>query len=151
MVVLEGAAVGNALPTIASDLHISQFVWIRTAYGLSSSALLPLSGALAQIFGRRPVMLVSLLIFALGGALSGAATGEGMLFAGRSAYGARTQALTELEGNTDGIPAVMGLGGGGVLTLSSIILSDIVALHERGLYNGILGLCVHLWLVGLAA
>ncbi|KAI0960811.1 hypothetical protein AcV7_000093 [Taiwanofungus camphoratus] len=140
MVVLEGAAVGNALPTIASDLHISQFVWIGTAYGLSSSALLPLSGALAQIFGRRPVMLVSLLIFALGGALSGAATGEGMLFAGRCAYGARTQALTELEGNTDGIPAVMGLGGGGVLTLSSIILSDIVALHERGLYNGILGL-----------
>ncbi|KAI0935573.1 hypothetical protein AcV5_003966 [Taiwanofungus camphoratus] len=64
-------------------------------------------------------MLVSLLIFALGGALSGAATGEGMLFAGRT---------------------VMGLGGGGVLTLSSIILSDIVALHERGLYNGILGL-----------
>ncbi|KAI0935572.1 hypothetical protein AcV5_003966 [Taiwanofungus camphoratus] len=119
MVVLEGAAVGNALPTIASDLHISQFVWIGTAYGPSSSALLPLSGALAQIFGRRPVMLVSLLIFALGGALSGAATGEGMLFAGRT---------------------VMGLGGGGVLTLSSIILSDIVALHERGLYNGILGL-----------
>lgn len=66
-------------------------------------------------------MLVSLAIFAVGGALSGAANGSAMLFAGRT---------------------VQGLGGGGVLTLSSIILSDIVALHERGLYNGILGLWV---------
>ncbi|KAH9911656.1 MFS general substrate transporter [Fomitopsis serialis] len=119
MVVLEGAAVGNASPTIASDLDISQFAWIGTAYGLSSTALLPLSGGLAQIFGRRPVMLVSLAIFAVGGALSGASTGSTTLFAGRT---------------------VQGLGGGGVLTLSSIILSDIVALNERGLYNGILGL-----------
>ncbi|KAI0935588.1 hypothetical protein AcV5_003973 [Taiwanofungus camphoratus] len=45
-----------------------------------------------------------------------------------------------LKEKTDLILAVMGLGGGGVLTLSSVILSDIVALHERGLYNGILGL-----------
>ncbi|KAH9921355.1 MFS general substrate transporter [Fomitopsis serialis] len=121
MVVLEGAAVGNASPTIASDLDISQFAWIGTAYGLSSTALLPLSGGLAQIFGRRPVMLVSLAIFAVGGALSGASTGSATLFTGRT---------------------VQGLGGGGVLTLSSIILSDIVALNERGLYNGILGLSV---------
>ncbi|KZT68802.1 MFS general substrate transporter [Daedalea quercina L-15889] len=64
-------------------------------------------------------MLASLAIFAVGGALSGASTGSATLFAGRT---------------------VQGLGGGGVLTLSSIILSDIVALHERGLYNGILGL-----------
>ncbi|PCH33069.1 MFS multidrug transporter [Wolfiporia cocos MD-104 SS10] len=119
MVVLEGAAVGNALPTIAGDLDIEQFVWIGTAYGLASTALLPLSGGLAQIFGRRPVMLASLVVFAVGGAVSGAANGAGMLFAGRT---------------------VQGLGGGGVLTLSTIILSDIVALHERGLYNGLLGL-----------
>ena len=64
-------------------------------------------------------MLASLAIFAVGGALSSAANGSAMVFAGRT---------------------VQGLGGGGVLTLSSIILSDIVALHERGLYNGILGL-----------
>ena len=49
MVVLEGAAVGNAAPTIASDLHVEQFAWIGTAYGLSSTALLPLSGGLAQV------------------------------------------------------------------------------------------------------
>ena len=49
MVVLEGAAVGNASPTIASDLDIEQFAWIGTAYGLSSTALLPLSGGLAQV------------------------------------------------------------------------------------------------------
>ncbi|KAH9836724.1 major facilitator superfamily domain-containing protein [Rhodofomes roseus] len=119
MVVLEGASVGNASPTIAGDLSITQFAWIGTAYGLSSTALLPLSGGLAQIFGRRPVMLVSLTIFAVGGALSGASRGTATLFAGRT---------------------IQGLGGGGVLTLSSIILSDLVALHERGLYNGLFSL-----------
>ncbi|TFY62393.1 hypothetical protein EVJ58_g3901 [Rhodofomes roseus] len=119
MVVLEGASVGNASPTIAGDLSIIQFAWIGTAYGLSSTALLPLSGGLAQVFGRRPVMLVSLTIFAVGGALSGASRGTSTLFAGRT---------------------IQGLGGGGVLTLSSIILSDLVALHERGLYNGLFSL-----------
>lgn len=119
IVTLEATAVGNVLPTIASDLHIAQFIWIGTTYQLASTAWLPLGGGLAQIFGRRPVMLASLVVFAVGGAVSGAANGEAMLFTGRT---------------------IQGLGAGGVYTLSSIILSDLVPLRERGIYNGLLGL-----------
>ena len=77
-------SVSTALPTIIHDLHGSDFVWVGSAYALSSTAFLPMSGGLAQIFGRRPVMLVSLVFFALGSAISGAAQSMGMLIAGRS-------------------------------------------------------------------
>ncbi|CCM02629.1 uncharacterized protein FIBRA_04732 [Fibroporia radiculosa] len=119
IVVLEGSSMGNVLPTIAGDLDIAQFTWIGTTYQLASTALLPLSGGLAQIFGRRPVMLVALILFATGGAVSGSSNGEAMLFTGRT---------------------LQGLGAGGVLTLTSIVLSDILPLQERGVYNGLLGI-----------
>ncbi|TFY53267.1 hypothetical protein EVJ58_g9541, partial [Rhodofomes roseus] len=119
MVILETNIIGTAAPTIADDLKISQFLWIGNTYFLASTVLMPLCGGLAEIFGRRPVMLVSLVIFAVGGAVSGAANGEGMFFTGR---------------------IIMGLGAGGVLTMSSVIVSDMVSLKERGLYNGLLGL-----------
>ncbi|CCL98538.1 uncharacterized protein FIBRA_00537 [Fibroporia radiculosa] len=119
VVVLEATSVGTILPTVASDLRISQFTWIGSAYQLASTAWLPLSGGLAQIFGRRPVMLASLTLFAIGSAVSGASNGEAMIFTGRT---------------------IQGLGAGGVYTLSSIILSDLVPLRERGIYNAMLGI-----------
>lgn len=55
---LDLTAVSTALPTITDDLHgDSDFVWVGSAYALSGTAFLPLSGALADIFGRKPVML----------------------------------------------------------------------------------------------
>ncbi|PCH36157.1 hypothetical protein WOLCODRAFT_156886 [Wolfiporia cocos MD-104 SS10] len=82
MVILEGVAVGNALLTITGDLNIEQFIWISTAYGLTSTALLPLSGRLVQIFSCCLVMLTFLVVFAVNGAISGAVNGAGTLFAG---------------------------------------------------------------------
>ncbi|KAI0766215.1 major facilitator superfamily domain-containing protein [Trametes elegans] len=122
--VLEGYAVSTALPTIVSDLHSDQFVWVASAYALSSTALLPLSGGLAEAFGRRQVILGALAIFILGSAISGAAQSMNMLIAGRAVHGA---------------------GTGGILTLSQIILSDLVTLQERGTYNGLFGLT---WALG---
>ena len=53
-------AVSTALPTIVADLDGGDdFVWVGSAYALSSTAILPLSGSLANIFGRRPVMLLA--------------------------------------------------------------------------------------------
>lgn len=63
-----------------------KFTWVGTAYTLSSTAFQPLSGALADIFGRRPCMLGALTLFALGSALCGAAKDMPMLIAGRSEY-----------------------------------------------------------------
>ncbi|KAH8832958.1 major facilitator superfamily domain-containing protein [Flagelloscypha sp. PMI_526] len=114
---LDLTAIGTMLPTIDEDLGGSdKFSWIGTAYALSSTAFMPLSGNLADIFGRRLTMLLSVALFALGSALSGSAKTMEWLIAART---------------------VQGIGGGGILNLSDIIISDLVPLSERGTYQGL--------------
>lgn len=82
---LDLTAVGTALPTIAQDLKGgNKYVWVGSAYTLSSTAILPLSGSLADVFGRRPVMLLSIMFFALGSVLAGSARNMSMMIAARS-------------------------------------------------------------------
>jgi len=116
---LELSSVSTALPTIADSLHASQFTWVGSAYALSSTAMLPMSGGLAQTFGRRPAILASIGLFALGSGICGAANSMNALIAGR---------------------AIQGFGGGGIQSLTGIILSDLVTLQERGVYSGLYGL-----------
>ncbi|TFK88802.1 MFS general substrate transporter [Polyporus arcularius HHB13444] len=116
---LELTAVSTALPTIAHDLRADDFVWIGSAYTLSSTALLPMSGGMAQIFGRRPALLICLGLFALGSGICGGASSMGMLIAGRT---------------------VQGLGGGGIQSLSFIVLADLTTLQERGIYTSLFGI-----------
>lgn len=81
---LDLTAVATVIPTITEELGGgNDFTWIGSAYALSSTAILPLTGCLADIFGRRPVMLVSIAFLALGSALCGAAQNMTMLIAGR--------------------------------------------------------------------
>ncbi|KAL4246490.1 MFS transporter superfamily protein [Abortiporus biennis] len=116
---LEVTAVPTALPTITEGVHGQDFVWVNSAFSLAATSLIPTTGGLADIFGRRGIILSSFLLFALGSALCGAAKDMTWLIAGRS---------------------VQGAGSGGILSLSSIILSDLVSLRERAKYNGIIGL-----------
>ncbi|KAJ7276699.1 MFS general substrate transporter [Mycena rebaudengoi] len=116
---LELTTVSTALPTIANDLGITEFVWVGTAYSLASTAFLPMSGGLAEIFGRQHTLLLSILLFALGSALCGAARNQYVLIGGRT---------------------VQGLGGGGIRSLAVIILADLVTLEERGTYGILTGL-----------
>lgn len=115
---LEYTAVATTLPTIVHDLNGEDFVWVATAYALAATALLPASGGMAEIFGRRITMLGSLALFALGSALCGAAQSMNWLIAART---------------------VQGAGGGGILSITSIIVSDLVPLRERALYNALIG------------
>ncbi|PIL32228.1 MFS general substrate transporter [Ganoderma sinense ZZ0214-1] len=115
---LDMTAVSTAVPKMTNDLHGGDdFVWVGSAYGLASTAILPFSGRLADVFGRRPIMLTSIIIFLVGSALAGAAQTMSWLIAART---------------------VQGIGGGAILNLGSIILSDLVSLAERGTYQGIL-------------
>ncbi|KAG8879361.1 hypothetical protein FRB98_005697 [Tulasnella sp. 332] len=117
-------AVSTALPTITHDLDGAEFTWVGSAYNLASTAFVPLSGGLVQIFGRKPVMLGSLAFFILGSALCGAAVSMTMLITGRT---------------------VQGVGCGGILAVKDIIIADLVPLHKRvivPLVLGILGLGV---------
>ncbi|OCH84463.1 MFS general substrate transporter [Obba rivulosa] len=123
---LELTSVSTALPTILNDLHGTDFVWIATAYTLASTAVLPMTGGLAEIFGRRPAMLASLSLFGLGSALCGAAQNVPWLIAAR---------------------AVQGMGGGSMASLTNIIIADLIPLKDRGLISGVLAL---LWAVAAA-
>lgn len=116
---LEYTAVSTALPTITHDLKGEDFVWVASAYSLASTSLLPMSGGMANILGRRTTMLIFLALFALGSALCGSAQSMDWLIAAR---------------------AVQGAGGGGILSITSIIISDLVPLRERAIYNGLIGL-----------
>lgn len=116
---LELSSISTALPTIAHELRASQFVWVGSAYALSSTAFLPMSGGLAQAFGRRPAILITIALFALGSGICGGATSMNMLITGRT---------------------IQGLGGGGIQSLTSIILADLVSLQERGIYATLFGL-----------
>ncbi|KAI0310338.1 MFS general substrate transporter [Amylostereum chailletii] len=121
---IEFSAIGTALPRIVNDIGGVQFVWVGSAYTLGSTALLPFSGGLAKIFGRRPAMLGGLLVFAVGSAVCATAQGMNWLILGRT---------------------VQGLGGGAITALIQIILADLVPLRERGVFNGIMALS---WAVG---
>ncbi|KAJ7644807.1 iron permease [Roridomyces roridus] len=114
---LDMAAVGTALPTIARALNDEkgEYIWVGTAYTRSSTAVIPLSGNLADVFGRKIIMLGSIAVFAVGSALAGAARNMDMMIAAR------------------------GIGGGAILTLTEIITTDLVSLAERGLYQGLIG------------
>ncbi|KAG8951997.1 hypothetical protein FRC04_005330 [Tulasnella sp. 424] len=115
---IELTSVATALPTIVEDLHGTEFSWVGAAYTLGSTAILPMTGGLAQIFGRRPIVLGSIAFFALGSGICGGATSMHMLIAGR---------------------AVQGIGGGGILSLSDIVVADLVPLSERGNFIGLFG------------
>lgn len=82
--VLDLCAIPTALPTIVAELQGGdRYVWVGSAYALSSTAVLLLCGRMADIFGRRPVMLTSIALFALGSALAGASQSMNMLVAAR--------------------------------------------------------------------
>ncbi|KAK9462052.1 major facilitator superfamily domain-containing protein [Lipomyces oligophaga] len=114
---LDGTIVATLLSRIASDFNELRSVsWIATGYLISQAAVQPLYGKLSDIFGRKPLLLISNVLFGIGSVLCGIAPNMWFLVAAR---------------------AIAGTGGGGLSTLSAITLSDIVSLRQRGLLQGI--------------
>ncbi|KAH8824449.1 major facilitator superfamily domain-containing protein [Flagelloscypha sp. PMI_526] len=115
---LDLTGIGTMIPTVTADLNgADNFSWIGTAFALASTAFMPMSGNLADIFGRKSTMLFSVAVFIVGSALAGSAQSMNWLIAART---------------------VQGVGSGGILSLSEIIVSDLVPLVERGAYQGFL-------------
>lgn len=111
--------IATALPTIVSDLGGGRnYSWVGSAYLLAAAALSPLYAKLSDILGRKPILYGCILVFLVGSALCGAAQNMTWLIVCR---------------------AVQGIGGGGILQLVNITISDVVPLHERGKYGGLIG------------
>lgn len=115
---LDVNAVSTALPAIGRSLGASSSItWVGTAYLLAQCAFQVLYGRLADIFGRKAVLLGCVLGLVAGDILCGFAQNGPWLYTCR---------------------AISGIGGGGISSLVQITVSDLVSLKERGKYQGIL-------------
>jgi len=116
---LDQSIVSTALKTITVDLGgLNHYTWVVTAYLLTSTASTPLYGKISDLYGRRQVFQFAIIIFLIGSFASGAATSMTQLIAFR---------------------ALQGLGAGGLLSLTFVIIGDIVSPRERGRYQGYFG------------
>ncbi len=113
---LDQTIVGTAIRTIGDDLNgLDQQAWVTTAYLIAATVTTPLYGKLSDIFGRRPLFLISISIFILGSFLSTFSTSMLMLA---------------------GFRAIQGLGAGGLMALPLAIIGDMLAPRERAKYQG---------------
>ena len=89
MIMLDNTVVNVALPAIQKDLHssISGLEWTVNAYTLSFAVLLVTGGRLGDIFGRRRMFLLGVVVFGLSSAFIGLSQSEAWLVAGRAAQG----------------------------------------------------------------
>jgi EmrB/QacA subfamily drug resistance transporter len=127
--ILAGTVVSTSLPRIISDLHGDQaaFTWVVTATLLATTVSTPIWGKFAELFSRKLLIQLSLVVFVLGSALAGFSQDTGTLIMFR---------------------VLQGLGAGGLTALSQIIMADIISPRERGKYMGLFGAVMALGTVG---
>lgn len=106
----------NKIQTIAKDLHgnATDTFWVGTAYLLPCAALQPFLCALSDVYGRRFILLSSITLFAIGSVVGSVAQNMATILAGRT---------------------IQGIGGGGLIPLPMIVMTDIFPLRERPKYT----------------
>ena len=117
---LSSTVVSNALPTIITDLRgsQSQYTWVVTATLLASTASTPIWGKLADLFSKKLLIQISIVVFIAGSMLAGQAHSADTLIAWR---------------------VLQGLGLGGLQALVQIAMAAMISPRERGRYSGLLG------------
>jgi EmrB/QacA subfamily drug resistance transporter len=116
---LDQTIVSTALPTIVGDFHRSDLLsWVITAYLLASTASTPLWGKAGDLYGRKRVFQLAIVVFLIGSALCGA-----------------SQNMYELIG----FRGLQVIGGGGLISLVFAIIGDVIPPRQRGRYQGYFG------------
>jgi EmrB/QacA subfamily drug resistance transporter len=116
---LDQTIVSTALKNIVEEFDgLNHYTWVVTAYLLTSTASTPLYGKISDIYGRRVVFQFAIVTFLIGSFLAGASQNMTQLIATR---------------------ALQGLGAGGLMALTFVIIGDIVPPRERGKYQGYFG------------
>ena len=116
---LDQTIVGPALPTIATQLSGNDlYVWAITIYLLTSTISVPFWGKLSDIYGRKPIFMIGIVIFLVGSALSGLSQNMEMLILFRG---------------------IQGIGAGSLFPVALAVIGDLFTPQERGRYQGLFG------------
>ncbi|AZS86284.1 MFS transporter [Streptomyces griseoviridis] len=118
--ILSSTIVSNALPEIIGDLGGGQsaYTWVVTSTLLAMTAATPLWGKLADLYNKKALVQIALVIYVLGSAAAGLSQNPAMLIACR---------------------VVQGIGVGGLSALAQIVMAAMISPRERGRYSGYLG------------
>lgn len=116
---LDQTVVGTALPRIVTDLHGNGlYTWVVTSYLLSSTITVPIYGKLSDVYGRKILLIVGIVVFLVGSWLSGLSQDITWLIIFRG---------------------LQGMGAGALFPISLAIIGDLFTPRERGRYQGLFG------------
>jgi EmrB/QacA subfamily drug resistance transporter len=119
MAAMEATVIGTAMPTVVGDLGgLELYGWVGAVYMLATTVTIPIYGKLADVLGRKPIMLVGIAIFLAGSIGSGLAHSMTALIVMR---------------------AIQGVGAGGIQPVAITIVGDIYTPRERARIQGIFG------------
>jgi EmrB/QacA subfamily drug resistance transporter len=123
MASMEATVIATAMPTIVGQLGgLEIYSWAFSAYMLASTTTVPIFGKLSDIYGRRPIYTISMILFLVGSWLCG---------------------LSETMVQLVAYRAVQGLGAGGLMPLAFTIVGDLFTLEQRarmqGVFSGVWG------------
>lgn len=120
---MESTVVATAAPTIVGELGgLNHFSWVFSAFMLASTTTVPLYGKLSDLYGRRNLYIIAMVLFLVGSALCGRANSMTQLILARG---------------------MQGVGAGGIMPLAFILIGEMFSLEQRtrmqGLFSGVWG------------
>lgn len=119
----ESTIVSTAMPTIIGELHgLSVYSWVFSAYLLAATVTMPVYGRLADVYGRRRILLIAISLFLVGAGACAAARTMTQLILAR---------------------VLQGLGAGGLMPVALTVSGDLFSVRERakiqGVFSGVWG------------
>ena len=116
---LDQTIVSTALPTIVGIFHRTDLLsWVITSYLLTSTAATPLWGKAGDLYGRKRIFQLAIVVFLVGSILCGLSQSMWQLIVFRG---------------------IQGIGGGGLISLAFAIVGDVIPIQDRGRYQGYFG------------
>jgi MFS family permease len=116
----EQTIVSTALPKMVAEFKASDsaYSWIASSYLLANASCVLLWGRISDIWGRKLILIISVVLYLGGSLICGVAVNVAMVVAGR---------------------AIQGIGSGGITVLANICVSDLFNVRRRSAYLGIFG------------